>query len=346
MVCWGGPGGARKPFIIDTDTGQRQVREAHVFFCKIARKIAEPLETGNRRKYNGSNIAISLCRVTCCVRMTGQKSELTRYLDLIGISDLPPLTNPFDPGYEISTVLGHFEQTAHLMASYKISMATWMIAAEHVTAAKITAAKQYGVPVVTGGGPFEIAVAQDRLPEYLDLCAFLGVDRIESGNGFTTLTLDPQGVVEMAKDRGLAVQFEVGNKHAGPFDREAIGEAIEQAAEWLGVGAECVVIEARESAKNIGLFNNDSSLNLAYADRLVTDLGLSQLIFEAPTKASQFALLDHFGPEVQLGNVRLEEILRVETYRRGLHSDAFAVPALRPADPGDGLVRAKRETRG
>jgi phosphosulfolactate synthase len=57
------------------------------------------------------------------------------------------------------------------------------------------------------------------------------------------------------------------------------------------------------------------------------------VVFEAPTKVSQFALLAHFGPDVRLGNVPLDELLRVEIYRRGLHSDAFANPRLRPADP-------------
>jgi phosphosulfolactate synthase len=47
--------------------------------------------------------------------------------------------------------------------------------------------------------------------------------------------------------------------------------------------------------------------------------------FEAPNKASQFALLDHFGPAVRLSNVRLEELLRVEIYRRGLHSVSAAL---------------------
>jgi len=32
---------------------------------------------------------------------------------------------------------------------------------------------------------------------------------------------------------------------------------------------------------------------------------------------------------VRLGNVRLEELLRVEIYRRGLHADAFAKPRLK-----------------
>jgi phosphosulfolactate synthase len=33
---------------------------------------------------------------------------------------------------------------------------------------------------------------------------------------------------------------------------------------------------------------------------------------------------------VRLCNVRLEELLRVEIYRRGLHSDAFGKENLRP----------------
>src|SRR2546428_300264 len=70
----------------------------------------------------------------------------------------------------------------------------------------------------------------------------------------------------------------------------------------------------------------------AYLD-LCAGLGFQTVIFEATNKPSQFALLDHFGREVHLCNVRLEELLRVEIYRRGLHSDAFAKAYLRPLDP-------------
>jgi phosphosulfolactate synthase len=66
------------------------------------------------------------------------------------------------------------------------------------------------------------------------------------------------------------------------------------------------------------------------ADRFAVEFGLDIVTFEAPNKSSQFALLDHFGPRVRLCNVRLEELLRVEIYRRGLHSDAFGKENLRP----------------
>src|SRR5438034_1683771 len=143
------------------------------------------------------------------------KNTTQSYLKLIGVPELPPLTSPFDPGYDPVTLASHLEQSAHLMSILKISMACWLIAKESATRRKIAAAKAHGVPTVTGGGPFEIAVAQDRLASYLDLCAGIGVTRIECGEGFTELHSDPRDLVRMAHDRGLEVQFELGKKHGG-----------------------------------------------------------------------------------------------------------------------------------
>jgi phosphosulfolactate synthase len=94
-----------------------------------------------------------------------------------------------------------------------------------------------------------------------------------------------------------------------------------------------LVVEARESANEVGLFDGSGNLNRGYADRFASSFGLRTVIFEAPNKPSQFALLNHFGREVHLCNVRLEEVLRVEIYRRGLHSDAFSKENLRPTAP-------------
>src|SRR5262249_34158760 len=101
------------------------------------------------------------------------------YLRLIGVAQLPPLTSPVDTGYDPITLEGHLVQSAHLMASLKISMACWLVADEAATRRKISAAHAHNVPTVTGGGPFEIAVAQGHLEAYLDLCADIGVNRIE-----------------------------------------------------------------------------------------------------------------------------------------------------------------------
>ena len=266
-------------------------------------------------------------------------SHMAKYLQRIGVPDLPAFTCPFDPGYDPVTVEAHLEQSHHLMASLKISMACWQIADESATRRKTAAAKKHGVIACTGGGPFEVAVAQGAFEEYLDLCADIGVGRIECGEGFTDMTLAPRYVIGAASKRGLQVQFELGKKHTGAFTDAAIDELVEQGQRWLEAGACELVVEARESAKGVGLFDDEGNFNPGFAERFVQVFGLGILTFEAPNKPSQFALLDHFGQQVRLSNVRLEELLRVEIYRRGLHSDAFSRPNLRPALPAGASTR-------
>lgn len=265
--------------------------------------------------------------------MTKRDGLTAKYLSKIGVPDLRPATFPFDPGYDPITVEGHLAQSGHLMAMLKFSMACWMVADEDATRRKLAAAKRYGVPAVTGGGPFEVAVAQGQLPVYLDLCAELGFTRIECGEGFTDMPLAAPDVVSMAHERGLEVQFELGKKHGGTFSADVTEELIDQGRRWLDAGALQLVVEGRESAKEVGVFDSSGSLDVGLAERFAKAFGLGTILFEAPTKPSQFAFLNHFGPEVQLCNVRLEEVLRVEIYRRGLHSDAFSHENLRPVPP-------------
>jgi len=263
--------------------------------------------------------------------MSSARNALTHaFVSMIGVADIEPSTSAFDPGYDPITLEGHLQQSHHLISILKLSMACWMIADERATRRKIAAARAHKVPTVTGGSPFEIAAAHGHLPAYLDLCAELGVTRVEAGEGFTDGSFAPPEIVKMARQRGLQVQFELGKKHDGTFRADLIDQLVEQGRRWLDAGAEEIIVEARESAKGVGLFDNDGNLNRSFADRFVEAFGIERVTFEAPNKPSQFALIDHFGRDVHLSNVRLEELLRVEIYRRGLHSDAYQNPMLRP----------------
>src|SRR5690349_7405503 len=183
------------------------------------------------------------------------------YLRYIGVPDLPPCTSPFDPGYDPATLESHLEQSSHLISVLKISMACWQIANETSTRRKVAAARRLNVPVCTGGGPFEVAATFGTLPEFLDLCADIGVTRIEAGK-----------------------------KHGGTFTEDVVGELIDQGKRWLDAGAKKIVVEGRESAQNVGLFDMKGQLNTTFAERFVDAYGIDQAIFEAPNKPSQFAL--------------------------------------------------------
>src|SRR2546427_6185331 len=119
------------------------------------------------------------------------KLSTHEFLKMIGVFEITPATSAFDPGYDPITLEGHLQQSHHLISILKLSMACWLVADERATRRKIATARAHNVPTVTGGGPFEIASAQGRLPAYLDLCAELGVTRVEAGEAFTALSVGP-----------------------------------------------------------------------------------------------------------------------------------------------------------
>lgn len=178
-----------------------------------------------------------------------------------------------------------------------------------------------------------MAATFGKLPEFMDVCTDIGVNRIEAGEGFTEQSLDPGGIAKLARDRGLDLQYEAGKKHGGTFTADVVTALLDEGQRWLDAGAKVIVIEGRESAQNVGLFDGEGRVNADFAERFINAWGMDRVVFEAPNKPSQFALLNHFGPLVQMSNVRLEELLRVEIYRRGLHSNAFEHENLRPKGP-------------
>ena len=260
-------------------------------------------------------------------------SGFDHYLHDLGVAELPVASCPFDPGIAPAVLESHLAQSAHLILSLKISMSCWMVADAAATRHKLAAAAAAGVATSAGGGPYEIAVAQGKLAEYLDLCVDVGFDAVECGSGFTDTGLPPAQAAEMIQQRGLVFDYELGDKHGGEFDSARLSELIDEGHRWLEAGARRLVIEARESASAVGMFDAGGRLDTDHASRLAAEFGLERLVFEAPTKPSQFAMIDHLGPAVQLGNIPMDEVLRVEIYRRGLHSDAFGNPLLRPRRP-------------
>ena len=53
------------------------------------------------------------------------------------------------------------------------------------------------------------------------------------------------------------------------------------------------------------------------------EIAVADLIFEAPTKASQAWFVKHFGPNVNLGNIPPDEVIPLETLRLGLRGDTL-----------------------
>ena len=180
----------------------------------------------------------------------GDASPTGRYLDSIGVRPTPRATCPFDPGYDPATRRGPSaaERPSDGDAEDLDGLLDGRRGRRHAPQDRGRHAAP-AFPTVAGGGPFETAVAQRALPAYLDLCADVGLTRIECGEGFTELSLAPADIVRQAGERGLEVEFELGEKHSGRFTDERDRRADRHRAALAARRARCVSSSRRARAR-------------------------------------------------------------------------------------------------
>ena len=177
-----------------------------------------------------------------------------------------------------------------------------------------------GKPVVIGGTFFEVVYVRDKLEEYKRWLQSLGISHVEISDG--TVEIPRERKLELIADfaKDFTVLSEVGSK-----DSEVVF-APYQWVEWLkeekDAGAWKVITEAREGGP-AGIFRKDGDMRTGLIDEIAHELDFHDIVWEAPTKASQAWFIRHFGPDVNLGNIPPEEVIPLETLRLGLRGDTL-----------------------
>jgi phosphosulfolactate synthase len=184
---------------------------------------------------------------------------------------------------------------------------------------KVAICRGAGVALCPGGTLLEVAVHQGQLKAYVDWLSGLGIDHIEVSNG--ALAMSPARKSELI--RQLAGDFtviaEVGSKSAQTADADAW--CTEMLSD-LASGAALVIAEGRESG-TVGLFDSTGAVHGELVEQILHAVGRETVIFEAPQRSQQAWLLRHVGPNVNLGNIAAEDVIGLETLRRGLRFDTL-----------------------
>jgi phosphosulfolactate synthase len=177
-----------------------------------------------------------------------------------------------------------------------------------------------GRPVVIGGTFFEVVLTQDRLDDYKSWLRALGLTHVEISDG--VIELPRERKLELIEDfaRDFTVLSEVGSKDSDVEFTPA--EWTRWLREELDAGAWKVITEAREGASS-GIFTGQGEMRAELVGEIAGEVGLEDVIFEAPTKAAQTWFIKQFGPRVNLGNIPPDEVIPLETLRRGLRGDTL-----------------------
>lgn len=233
------------------------------------------------------------------------------------------LTMLLDKGLGLAETRDLLELAADYIDVIKLTFGTSGLYPERLLREKIRLIRSYRVDICPGGTFLEVAILQGRLERFLQRADELGFTCIEVSDG--TIDMQPalrRHCIQGACRHGFKVITEVGKKDSK--SQITLLRMLQVVVDDLQHGASSVIIEGRESGKNVGIYDAEGRVKEEDLADLVSGIGnTDSIMWEAPLKNQQISLISHFGPNVNLGNIPPGEILAVEALRRGLRGDTL-----------------------
>jgi phosphosulfolactate synthase len=231
------------------------------------------------------------------------------------------ITHVLDRGLAVAEVDGLIEVAGDCVDLVKLGWGTALATGN--LEPKLARYREHGIPVVLGGSLTELAIAQGQLERLIAWAQALGLEHFEISDG--TIALPHERKLELIERlaREFTVLSEVGSKD----DTGAITPPylwVEQMRGELDAGAWKVIAEGRESG-TAGIFRPTGEVREGLIDEIAHEIDPGRILFDAPRKDQQVWFVRRFGPEVNLGNVPVGEVLALETLRLGLRSDTMGV---------------------
>ena len=204
----------------------------------------------------------------------------------------------------------------------KFGWGTALLYDNEVLRSKVVRYQSAGIEVCTGGTLFEYALQNDVMSNMCDYVKLAGIRTIEVSNGSIYIpTKRKHAMIKRFIDDDFDVYSEIGCKTSDYDWCGNVEYLINESKSDLDAGAKKVIVEARESG-NSGIYTNEGEL-APFMDMLVNEVGLDNLIFEAPQKRQQTSLIKKYRESVNIGNVKPEDVLSVASLRHGLRSDTL-----------------------
>jgi phosphosulfolactate synthase len=234
------------------------------------------------------------------------------------------ITMVIDTGLGLSAMTDMLKVAAPYVDHWKLAFGTSALMPIDALRHKLEVLAENKVLTYPGGTLLEAAIVQQHCRVYMRRARELGFGAVEISDGTIDLSSDRRRrVIDCARDAGLIAITEVGKKD--PAHQPEAGELADQTLQDIEWGATWVIVEARESGCGIGIYDQAGALRRAFLEEIAGQLGnqLDRVIWEAPRKEQQAALVRRFGANVGLGNVAACELLALEALRSGLRYETL-----------------------
>jgi len=228
------------------------------------------------------------------------------------------ITHVIDPGLSAREAEGLMDSVAAYVDLVRLGWGTAYVSRDLRRKLDVYAA--HDVPVMLGGTLTELAWLQGKVDDLRRWLGELGIGRVEVSTGVVAIPSDEKLALIAALARELTVYAEVGEKD--PHALMAPYRWVALIREALDAGAQQVVCEGRASG-DAGMYRPDGEARTGLIDEIVHRIDFHRLIFEAPQRHQQVWFIEHLGPDVNLGNIRPDDVIPLETLRLGLRADTL-----------------------
>jgi phosphosulfolactate synthase len=226
-------------------------------------------------------------------------------------------TMVLDKGFGYDYVEDSLKLTGEYFNLLKFGWGTSILYEEELIKDKNQLYQSYDIKTYTGGTLFELANKYDKLDEFFEQLDKLGFDAVEISDGSTTIDDSKRyDAIEMAKDAGFYTLSEIGKKNPEMDHQYSTEQRIELINNDLEHGSDLVIIEGRESGKNIGIYDDKGNIKNDELERIHNNTDADKIMWEAPNKNQQVELILKLGNDVNLGNINFNDIISLETLRR------------------------------
>ena len=216
-----------------------------------------------------------------------------------------------------------FETMGAYVDIFKFSGGSFSLMPAQAVKDLIDLCHEHDVLVSTGGFIERVLThGPGMVDRYLEECREMGFDIVEVSSGFISVPLDDLvGIVERVHELGMKAKPEIGIQFgaggaSSVEELEAEGtidpsQAIRAARRYLDAGAHLIMVESEGITENVRSWRTD------VVAKIVNELGLGKVMFEAADPEVFSWYIKNFGPDVNLF-VDHSQVVQLECLRSGI----------------------------
>jgi phosphosulfolactate synthase len=189
------------------------------------------------------------------------------------------------------------------------------------------------VLVSTGSTLTEYAIRENMFEKFVEESKIAKFDIIEISENNIHLSLEEKRkIIKILKSHDLRHQWKIGKKD--PRRQLSLDETIKKINESLEFNREKIILEAN-LGYNVGIYDEKGDIKWNLLSAITSKISPNNIIFEAPLEIQQAVLIAEFGQRVNLGEIKLENVVSIESQRRGFLSKAsFSITPVKKGPEG------------